>query len=174
MKKIISTLKRNSRRYLSLILVFGMMFSVLFPNMSLDKVSKVYAANPNTEMQPEPQLNREENTSNTTIAYWKSTSVLDFQGKQTDNASYSTSNTNAFKTTYSNGGFQFYYVLSDSQISTTNDGGKVCNFIGGNNGNGGINQDITGVEFKVTTKTSPDKKFVLLDLHTIQMKQVNI
>ena len=131
MKKIISTLKRNSRRYLSLILVFGMMFSVLFPNMSLDKVSKVYAANPNTEMQPEPQLNREENTSNTTIAYWKSTSVLDFQGKQTDNASYSTSNTNAFKTTYSNGGFQFYYVLSDSQISTTNDGGKVCNFIGG-------------------------------------------
>ena len=139
---LLNHFKKYQRKILSLILVFGMLFSILFPNLSLDKVSKVYAAG--TELQPETKYPSEDNSSNTTIYKWLSNSQLDIKGKTNNNSTFN----DGFIVTYQytdvrNNGFKFWYAVTNDQIATTSNLGTAGNgdpisFSGGNGGNGQI------------------------------------
>ena len=152
MRSYFSNLKM--KKIFSLGFVFAMLISILAPGVG--SISKVYA----TELVAE-NLPRTDTSGNTTIYYWKSANTIDFVGKQSADATY---DRNSFQFSYGKGGLKFDARVDNSPINDNESAGSSINFTGSTNFNGGVGES-NGVEIKLVSSVSPDKKYVLIDLY---------
>ena len=150
---------------IAIFLILSMLLTMVLPHISIlsfDAPNLTYAS----ELKPET-LNAEDNESNTTVSYWKSNSVIDFQIKLNPNYHYvNDSEYSDSKITYRNNGFALKCLVTTSPIdpySTTNPESREGDTASFSGGNGGIyiNND---VELKLKTYHSSDKRFVIYEL----------
>ena len=191
--KMRNNLVKILKRRLAAFVAFTLIVTMVLPyagNIGVHLVSTdtAYAAiATETELRPEI-LPRSSNDSNSTTYYWQTTGYsdqdwtqngvrLDFIGK--------VSRMGGFPTTFKSAGFEFKALVTDAEIGETADSsGAYIEFSreGANDGsdaNGAVYwiknnpDDGGGVEIKVTTTPSVDKKYMLLDLYAYNRNSVS-